>query len=85
MAKYPELANHAMIVYSFGKTFHVTGWKTGYILAPENLQTALRIGGRLFVVVGNSPVMEALLVTRIGESEWSTASLFETDLPRLRR
>ena len=59
---------------------------TGSLAAvPENLQAALKIGGRLFVVVGNSPVMGALLVTRVGESEWSTASLFETDLPRLRR
>lgn len=50
---------------------------------PENLRLALRIGGRMFVIVGQSPVMEALLVTRAGESEWLTQSLFETDLPRL--
>ena len=40
-------------------------------------------GGRLVVIVGESPVMEATLVTRVAESEWSTQSLFETDLPRL--
>jgi len=50
---------------------------------PENLRQALRPGGRMFVIVGQSPVMEALLVTRAGESEWLTRSLFETDLPRL--
>ena len=50
---------------------------------PENLRQALTAGGRLFVVVGDSPVMEALLITRVGESEWTTRSLFETDLPRL--
>ena len=50
---------------------------------PENLRQALRPGGRLFVIVGQSPVMEALLVTRATESEWLTRSLFETDLPRL--
>lgn len=50
---------------------------------PQNLRRALAVGGRLFVVVGNSPVMEALLITRVGESEWTTRSLFETDLPRL--
>jgi len=44
----------------------------------------LRPGGRLFIVVGRSPVMEALLVTRIGEDQWSRESLFETDLPPLR-
>lgn len=46
-------------------------------------QKQLNIGGRLFVIVGTSPVMEALLITRIGENEWSTESLFETDIPAL--
>ncbi|MGB5327604.1 MAG: protein-L-isoaspartate O-methyltransferase, partial [Gammaproteobacteria bacterium] len=50
---------------------------------PENLKQALKTGGRMFVVVGRSPVMQALLITRIGTSEWTTQSLFETDLPRL--
>ncbi len=50
---------------------------------PENLRQALSPGGRMFVIVGESPVMEALLVTRASESEWLTRSLFETDLPRL--
>jgi protein-L-isoaspartate(D-aspartate) O-methyltransferase len=52
---------------------------------PENLRQALKAGGRMFVIVGESPVMEALLITRVGESEWTTQSLFETDLPRLGR
>ena len=43
----------------------------------------LSIGGRLFLVVGEAPVMEALLITRVGEHEWSTQSLFETELPPL--
>ena len=51
---------------------------------PDNLRQALRTGGRLFVIVGQSPVMEALLITRASESEWLTRSLFDTDLPRLR-
>ena len=40
---------------------------------------------RLFIIVGQSPAMEALLITRVGDSEWTTQSLFETDLPRLRQ
>lgn len=51
---------------------------------PGNLQEALKIGGRMFVIVGHSPVMQALLITRIGNAEWTTQSLFETDLPRLK-
>jgi len=50
---------------------------------PENLKQALKTGGRMFVIVGDSPVMEALLVTRVTTTEWTTQSLFETDLPRL--
>jgi protein-L-isoaspartate(D-aspartate) O-methyltransferase len=41
-------------------------------------ERALRIGGRLFVVVGTGPIMEARLVTRAGHGEWTTESLFET-------
>ncbi|MCP4765541.1 MAG: protein-L-isoaspartate O-methyltransferase [Gammaproteobacteria bacterium] len=52
---------------------------------PENLKQALKTGGRMFVIVGDSPVMEALLVTRVTTTEWTTQSLFETDLPRLRQ
>jgi protein-L-isoaspartate(D-aspartate) O-methyltransferase len=44
----------------------------------ERYQRALKLGGRLFVVVGQAPVMEAWKVTRIGEREWQRESLFET-------
>jgi protein-L-isoaspartate(D-aspartate) O-methyltransferase len=44
---------------------------------------ALKDNGRLFVVVGASPNMEACLVQRTGENDWQTTSLFETDLPPL--
>jgi protein-L-isoaspartate(D-aspartate) O-methyltransferase len=50
---------------------------------PETLKQLLKTHGRLFVVTGNSPAMQALLITRVGDSEWSTQSLFETDLPAL--
>ncbi|HEY1991776.1 MAG TPA: protein-L-isoaspartate O-methyltransferase [Gammaproteobacteria bacterium] len=44
----------------------------------------LNVGGRLFVIVGQSPVMEGLLITRTAEDAWSRASLFETDVPALK-
>jgi protein-L-isoaspartate(D-aspartate) O-methyltransferase len=47
-------------------------------LYDERFQQALRIGGRLFVVVGQAPVMEAWQVTRVGEREWQRVGLFET-------
>jgi protein-L-isoaspartate(D-aspartate) O-methyltransferase len=47
-------------------------------LYDERFQRALKIGGRLFVVVGQAPIMEAWKVTRTGEREWVRTSLFET-------
>ncbi len=44
---------------------------------------AMKLGGRLFVIVGDSPVMDARIVTRVGENDWETKSLFETDVQPL--
>ena len=44
----------------------------------ERFQRQLAVGGRLFVVVGEPPVMEARLIRRISEDAWGTESLFET-------
>lgn len=49
-----------------------------------SLQQHLSVGGRLFVVVGTAPTMEALLITRVGEDAFTRQSLFETDLAYLR-
>jgi len=49
----------------------------------ENLQHDLSVGGRLLLIVGESPAMEAILITRLGPGEWARESLFETDLPAL--
>lgn len=46
-------------------------------------EQALKVGGRLFVVVGEAPVMEAWLVTRTGEAAWNRVALFETSIPAL--
>ena len=43
---------------------------------------ALKPGGRLFLVVGDSPVMDALLIVRAGDDQ-QTNYLFETDIPAL--
>src|SRR5690606_36879217 len=52
-------------------------------LYDERFQQALRIGGRAFLVVGSGPVMEACLVTRLGEREWQRSVLFETHIDAL--
>lgn len=50
---------------------------------PDSLREQLRTGGRMFVVVGSEPVMEARLITRVGESQWTDEALFETLVPPL--
>lgn len=50
---------------------------------PESYKNSLVIGGRLFVVSGTSPSMQAKLITRVAENDWSEENVFETDLPAL--
>ena len=58
---------------------------TGSVAAvAEVWSRSLSLGGRLFIVAGQPPVMEALLITRVGEEEWVRESLFDTELPPLR-
>jgi protein-L-isoaspartate(D-aspartate) O-methyltransferase len=49
----------------------------------DSIVSAMKPGGRLFAVIGESPVKQAVLVTRDAGQNWQTASLFETDLPAL--
>ncbi len=42
VARFPKLASRSFIISSFGKTYHTTGWKIGYCLAPEKLMTEFR-------------------------------------------
>lgn len=51
---------------------------------PEAFLKQLKIGGRLFAVVGEPPVMEAQLVSVMGEGAFQTVNLFETDIPPLK-
>jgi protein-L-isoaspartate(D-aspartate) O-methyltransferase len=57
---------------------------TGALPTPEpRLERALKIGGRLFVVIGTAPVMQAMKITRSSEQQWQREYLFETELPAL--
>ncbi len=51
---------------------------------PEEFLKSLHLGGRLFAVVGDKPLMKATLVTRIGKESWRTLDLFETCISPLR-
>jgi protein-L-isoaspartate(D-aspartate) O-methyltransferase len=50
---------------------------------PEIFRGWVNPAGRMFIVTGESPAMEARLLTRLGVTDWREESLFETDLPRL--
>ncbi|MBS1141956.1 MAG: Protein-L-isoaspartate(D-aspartate) O-methyltransferase:O-methyltransferase, family 3 [Proteobacteria bacterium] len=52
-------------------------------VVPASLLKQLRVGGRLAVVVGEAPVMEAQLITCTGEGVYNTVNLFETVIPAL--
>lgn len=60
VCRYPELAKKSFIVYSFGKTFHATGWKMGYVLAPEGLMKEFRKVHQFNVFSCNTPMQYAL-------------------------
>lgn len=57
---YPELAERAFVISSFGKTFHVTGWKTGYCIAPETMMTEFRKIHQFNTFCSPTPLQEAI-------------------------
>jgi len=59
-ARFPELAKRSLIVGSFGKTFHVTGWKLGYIYGPANLISEFRKVHQYLVFTVNTPMQYAI-------------------------
>lgn len=60
VARYPSLAQRSLIVYSFGKTFHATGWKCGYCVGPANLMKEFRKVHQFMVFSVNTPLQYAL-------------------------
>jgi len=53
-------------------------------ILPESLKQKLSINGRLIAIIGTAPVMEATLITRLTDDQWSIDVLFETELPALK-
>ncbi|MCO5124138.1 MAG: pyridoxal phosphate-dependent aminotransferase [Rhizobacter sp.] len=60
MSRHPELAARSFVVSSFGKTYHVTGWKIGYVAAPAPLTAELRKVHQFNVFTVNTPMQHAL-------------------------
>ncbi|HAQ26112.1 pyridoxal phosphate-dependent aminotransferase [Stutzerimonas nitrititolerans] len=58
--RHEELYQRAFVISSFGKTYHVTGWKTGYVVAPPNLTAELRKVHQYVSFTGVTPLQWAL-------------------------
>jgi methionine transaminase len=56
----PELAERAFAVFSFGKTYHATGWKLGYCVAPAALSAELRRVHQYVTFASTSPLQQAI-------------------------
>ena len=56
VARFPGLAERSFLVSSFGKTYHVTGWKMGYVAAPRELMNEFRKVHQFSAFVANGPL-----------------------------
>ncbi len=57
---FPGLVNRSMVIGSFGKTFHATGWKTGFVMAPADLTAEFRKLHQFTVFASNTPIQYAI-------------------------
>ena len=60
VASHPELAARSFLISSFGKTYHVTGWKVGYVAAPAPLSAEFRKVHQFNVFTVNTPMQYGL-------------------------
>ncbi len=74
--RFPELSERSMAVFSFGKTFHITGWKSGYVVAPESLTKEIRKIHQFLTYSVNTPVQMALAEYMSNPSNYTDLHLF---------
>jgi methionine transaminase len=75
-ARFPGLAARAFIVSSFGKTYHVTGWKVGYVAAPAVLSGEFRKVHQFNVFTVNTPVQYGLASYMTNEAAYTGLPAF---------
>jgi methionine aminotransferase len=83
MSRHPELAARSFVIGSFGKTYHITGWKVGYAVAPAPLTTEFRKVHQFVTFATSTPVQHALadvLSTQAGLRELSPFYQAKRDL-----
>jgi methionine aminotransferase len=76
VARFPELAQRSFVVSSFGKTYHVTGWKVGYVAAPASLMTEFRKIHQFNVFTVNTPMQHGLATHMADASHYQGLSAF---------
>ncbi len=59
-SRFAELKKRSIVIGSFGKTFHATGWKTGFALAPDYLMKEFRKIHQFVVFASNTPIQYAI-------------------------
>lgn len=70
--QYPQLRKRSFVMFSFGKTFSVTGWKTGYCVAPQTLTAELRKVHQFVCFVAVTPVQLAVADFIAAEPDYPT-------------
>ena len=76
MARFPDLAARAFIVSSFGKTYHVTGWKIGFVAAPASLMAEFRKVHQFNVFTVNTPMQYGLASYMADASQYRNLPAF---------
>lgn len=76
ICKYPELKERSLLVASFGKLFHVTGWKVGYCAAPKSLTDEFRKIHQFNVFSVNTPIQLALAEYMKNDKHYSQLNQF---------
>ena len=72
----PGLAERSVVVSSFGKTFHVTGWKVGYVAAPAPLMREFRKVHQFNVFTVNTPMQHGIAAFLADASHWQALAAF---------
>ena len=68
--RYPDLLERSFICFSFGKTYHCTGWKMGYCIAPQALMKEFRKVHQFNCFTSNSPIQYALAEFILQQDEY---------------
>ncbi|MGA2191246.1 MAG: methionine aminotransferase [Steroidobacteraceae bacterium] len=76
MARHAELAARSVIVSSFGKSYHVTGWRVGYCLAPAALMSEIRKVHQFMVFAADTPMQYAFVDALADEGSYLGLSAF---------